>query len=134
MTSPPGPLNLTKLLAIAEEYFGSPLPIREIGLLESAAAQPYVTVFGEDAYPSPWDKAAVLLRTIVSNHPLVDGNKRLGWLAATAFLTRVGYSTSHITSSNAVDLVLRVATEHLEIDTTARELRALTLGTENKET
>ncbi len=134
MTNPPGPLNLPKLLAIAEEYFGSPLPIREIGLLESAAAQPYVTVFGEDAYPSPWDKAAVLLRTIVSNHPLVDGNKRLGWLAATAFLTRVGYSTSHITSSDAVDLVLRVATEHLEIDTIARELRALTLGTENKET
>ena len=130
MTSPPGPLNLTKLLAIAEEYFGSPLPIREIGLLESAAAQPYVTVFGEDAYPSPWDKAAVLFRTIVSNHPLVDGNKRLGWLAPTTFLTRVGYSTSHISSSDAVDLVLRVATEHLEIDTIARELRTLTLGEE----
>jgi len=40
MTSPPGPLNLTKLLAIAEECFGSPLPMREIALLESAAAHP----------------------------------------------------------------------------------------------
>lgn len=133
MTSPPHPLNLSKLLAIAEEYFGSPLPVRDIGLLESAATQPYVTVFGEDAYPEVWDKAAVLLRAIVSNHALVDGNKRLGWLAATAFLTRAGYSTGHISPSDAVEFVNRVATEHPDVEIIAQQLRSLTLGTEKQE-
>lgn len=134
MTSPTHPLNLSKLLAIAEEYFGSPLPVRDIGLLESAAAQPYVTVFGEDAYPEVWDKAAVLLRAIVSNHPFVDGNKRLGWLAATAFLTRAGYSTRHISPADAVEFVNRVATDHPDVEAIAQHLRSLTLGTASKDT
>ena len=44
---------------------------------------PGATAFGsDDAYPSIHEKAAVLLESIVRNHPLVDGNKRLGWLAA----------------------------------------------------
>ena len=133
MTSPTQPLNLSKLLAIAEEYFGSPLPVRDIGLLESAAAQPYVTVFGDDAYPEVWDKAAVLLRAIVSNHPLIDGNKRLGWLAATAFLTRAGHSTRHIPSADAVELVNRVATDHPDVEIIAQQLRSLTLGTDSED-
>ena len=133
MTSPTQPLNLSKLLAIAEEYFGSPLPVRDIGLLESAAAQPYVTVFGDDAYPEVWDKAAVLLRAIVSYHPLIDGNKRLGWLAATAFLTRAGYSTRHISSADAVEFVNRVATDHPDVEIIAQQLRSLTLGTDSED-
>ncbi len=125
MTDPAQPLNLSKLIAIAEEYFESPLPIRDIGLLKSAVAQPYVTILGEDAYPGAWDKAAALLRAIVSNHALIDGNKRLGWLAATTFLTRAGYSTRNISPDDAVDLVERIAIEHLEVETIAQELRAL---------
>lgn len=56
-------------------------PIRDIGLLDSALHRP-----GVDAYPSLEEKAAVLLETIVRNHPLVDGNKRLGWLSTVVFL------------------------------------------------
>ncbi len=55
------------------------------GLLAAAAARRRITVFGEDAYPTVEDKAAALLHSLVSNHALVDGNKRLAWSAARIF-------------------------------------------------
>ena len=60
-------------------------PIRDVGLLDSAVHRAAVTVFGRDAYPDLDAKAAVLLESIVRNHALVDGNKRLGWLAVVVF-------------------------------------------------
>ena len=60
-------------------------PVRDIGLLDSAVHRPRVSVFGRDAYPSLDDKAAVLLESLVGNHALVDGNKRLGWLSLVVF-------------------------------------------------
>ncbi len=44
--------------------------MRDIGLLESTAARPQSTAFGEDAYPSIHDKAAALLHSIARNHHL----------------------------------------------------------------
>lgn len=61
-------------------------PMRDVGLLDSSLHRPRASVFGEDAYPSIIGKAAVLLESIVRNHALVDGNKRLGWLATVVFL------------------------------------------------
>lgn len=76
-------LSLEDLLALADDL--GCLNVRDIGLLDSAAHRPGSSVFGADAYPTIHEKAAVLLESIVRNHPLVDGNKRLGWLAAYAF-------------------------------------------------
>ena len=42
-------------------------------------------MYGQEAYPSLDDKAAALLDTVVGNHPLVDGNRRLGWLGVVVF-------------------------------------------------
>jgi death on curing protein len=60
-------------------------PVRDIGLLDSAAHRPTTFVFGQEAYPSIHEKAAALLESVVRNHALVDGNKRLGWLALVVF-------------------------------------------------
>ncbi len=60
-------------------------PIRDIGLLDSAAHRPSSVIYGHESYPSTDLKAAVLLESIVRNHALVDGNKRLAWLAAVVF-------------------------------------------------
>ncbi|MBW4541674.1 MAG: type II toxin-antitoxin system death-on-curing family toxin [Myxacorys chilensis ATA2-1-KO14] len=60
--------------------------IRDLGLLESALAQPRMT-FGEaDLYPTLIDKAATLGFSLVMNHPFVDGNKRIGHAAMETFL------------------------------------------------
>ena len=56
--------------------------VRDMGLLEAAVGRPMTTVFGEDAYPTPQEKAAALLHSLVRNHPFADGNKRTATVAA----------------------------------------------------
>lgn len=60
--------------------------IRDVGLIESACSRPQATAFGDDAYPSIWEKAAALLQSLACNHAFVDGNKRTAWMATAAFL------------------------------------------------
>jgi death-on-curing protein len=57
---------------------------RDRGLLLSALAAP-LPVFGEEVYPKLHQKAAVLIRAINRDHPLLDGNKRLSWYVTVAF-------------------------------------------------
>jgi death-on-curing protein len=78
-------LSLDDLLAAAEAAVGRPPEVRDYGLLESALARPQACVFGDDAYPHLHQKAAALLHSLVSNHALVDGNERLGWVAVRLF-------------------------------------------------
>lgn len=61
------------------------LDVRDLGLLDSAALRPQSVVFGTESYPKLADKAAALFESIVGNHPLIDGNKRLGWAALVSF-------------------------------------------------
>jgi death-on-curing protein len=76
-------LSLEDLLALVADLGVG--PVWDVGLLDSAAYRPQATVFGIEAYPGLDDKAAVLLESVVRNHALVDGNKRLGWLAVVVF-------------------------------------------------
>ena len=65
---------------------GNPLQVSDYGLLDAAIARPTATVFGLDAYPDDFTKAAALLQSLARNHALVDGNKRTAWAAAWTFL------------------------------------------------
>jgi len=87
---------------------GAPTSIRDAGLLESAAARPQASVFGEDAYPDLHTKAAALLESLVRNHPLVDGNKRLGWLAMVTFYRLNGFLL-RTDDDSGYDLVIAIA-------------------------
>src|SRR5579863_5335149 len=89
-------------------------PVRDIGLLDSAAARPRSSAFGEDAYPTLDLKATALLHSIVNNHALVDGNKRLAWLATTVFLDLNGV-TVDIPDEEAFDLVWDAAATALDV-------------------
>ena len=77
-------LSLQDLIEIAQRVVPE-VQFRDLGLIESAVARPRVTIFGEDAYPSFELKVASLLHSVVRNHALVDGNKRLAWSAARIF-------------------------------------------------
>lgn len=63
---------------------------RDRNLLLSALAAP-LPVFDEEVYPRLHQKAAVLIRAINHNHPLLDGNKRLSWFVTVAFYELNGY-------------------------------------------
>lgn len=68
-------------------------------------------------------KAAALLHSIVTSHPLDDGNKRLGWLAAATFLELNGASVLAAPNDAAVDLVVRVAEGRRDVPAIATALR-----------
>ena len=72
------------------EQSGGALGVRDMGLLESAIAQPRMTFDGEDLYPSLLEKAAALGFSIILNHPFIDGNKRTGHAATETFLVLNG--------------------------------------------
>jgi death on curing protein len=108
MTEPVQYLELDDLLIAAEAFLGNRPKVRDYGLLESALARPKATVFGEDAYPAMHEKAAALLDSMVNIHALVDGNKRLGWVAVRLFYGFNGYTVS-ASEDEKVRLVLDVA-------------------------
>ena len=99
-------LTLDDLLALTADLAVG--PVRDIGLLDSAAHRPRATVFGADAYASLDEKAAVLLESLVRNHPLVDGNKRLGWLATVVFYGLNGVALE-APDDDAYNLVIAIA-------------------------
>ena len=124
MSDPTEFLDLDDLLALAERLLGSPAPVRDVGLLGSAVARPQTSAFGEDAYPDVWTKAAALLQSIVKNHPLVDGNKRLGWLATAVFLELNGVEATAVGNDEVYELVVMIAAGHHEVDEIAIMLRS----------
>jgi death on curing protein len=101
-------LDLDDLLAAADAAVGSRADVRDVGLIQSAVTRPQATAFGEEAYPTLDEKAAALLQSIVAGHPLVDGNKRLGWIAIRLFY-RLNDADVRPTPDEAFDLVVSVA-------------------------
>ena len=82
-------LSLDQILALHKaqiDEYGGAHGVRERGGLESAIARPRMTFGGEDLYPGIADKGAALWHSLVMNHPFVDGNKRIGAMAAEFFL------------------------------------------------
>jgi death-on-curing protein len=113
MTEPIQYLELDDLLVAAQAFLARRPEVRGYGLLESALARSKATVFGEDAYPSIHEKAAALLDSLVNNYALVDGNKRLGWVAVRLFYGFNGYTVS-ASEDEKVRLVLHVAANELD--------------------
>ena len=125
MTEPIEFLDLDDLLQLAGRLLGDPPPIRDVGLLASAVARPQTSVGGADAYPTIWGKAAALLQSIVGNHALVDGNKRLGWLATAVFLELNGASVARATNDEVFELVMEVASSALDVGQIAERLQVM---------
>ena len=83
-------------------------PIRDLGLLDAAAHRPTTSLYGEEAYVGLEAKAGALLESVVCGHPLVDGNKRLGWLALVVFYGLNDVDLD-VPDDEAYDLVVGVA-------------------------
>lgn len=115
-------LSLDDVLEIAEAVVGDTVQVRDSGLLASAVTMPQMSVYGQDAYPDMADKAAILLYSIVRNHCLIDGNKRLAWASARIFLLLNDFDLAY-TTDEAESLVLSAATGSLDPRALAADLR-----------
>jgi death on curing protein len=82
--------------------------IRDLGLAESALAQPQLSFGGTELYPTLAEKSAALCFSLVMNHPFVDGNKRIGHAAMETFLVMNGFELdADVDDSESV--ILRLA-------------------------
>jgi len=70
---------------VIEEFGGDP-GLRDRGLLESAVAMPHSSFAGEYLHSGMAEIAAAYHFHLCSNHPFVDGNKRVAVAAAELFL------------------------------------------------
>lgn len=99
-------------------------PVRDVGLLQSSLGRSQATVFGDDAYPTLSLKAAALLQSLAGNHALVDGNKRLAWLATVVFLDLNG-AEPDLSEDEAYEVMLAVAGGLRDVETIAERLRVV---------
>ena len=82
--------------------------VRDMGMLESALEAPFQTFDGKDLYPALIQKAARLGHSLVSNHPFVDGNKRIGIHTMLVFLAVNGIEIE-CTQKELIDVGLSLA-------------------------
>lgn len=71
--------------------YGGASGIRDIDLLKSALGMPAATYSGEFLHTDIYETAAAYLFHLVKNHPFLDGNKRVGAVAALVFLLLNGH-------------------------------------------
>ena len=114
-------LELADILKLAREIIAD-FRVREIGLLESAAARPKTSVFGEDAYLTFAEKTAALLHSIARNHALIDGNKRLAWSAA-RLICLMNDLDINMKQDKAYEMVVGVAAGQIEMDELVKILK-----------
>lgn len=108
--------------ALQIRRFGGSAGLRDRGALEAAVARPQATFGGEDLYPELPAKAAALMHSVVTNHPFVDGNKRVGAHAALLFI-RVNGMQPLITPEELTEVTMSVARGELSAQALAIWLR-----------
>ena len=103
-------LSLREVLILHERVAaisGGGVGVRDLGLLESAIAQPRQSFDGTDLYASIVEKAVALGFSLISNHPFIDGNKRVGHAALEVFLLLNGHQLdAHIDEQERVILAV----------------------------
>lgn len=105
------------------EDFGGSHGVRDESRLKSVTEAPKQEVFGQEQYPSLFEKAAVYIRNIIGDHPFSDGNKRSAVTVGGIFLLRNGQSLT-ATPKELEDFAVQVATEHLDVPAIASWLQA----------
>ena len=99
---------------IAEETGGS-VGVRDMGLLESALENAYMTYDGKELYKTKEEKAARMGYSLISNHAFVDGNKRIGVYVMLTFLEVNGIRMNP-TNKDVIDLGLKVASGEMKYE------------------
>ena len=85
------------------------------------------TIFGVDRYPNLTQKAALYIRFIVTNHPFLDGNKRVALNCATTFLAYNGcrLQETENTIDEFIDLCVKICKKCItDIDVIAEHIQS----------
>lgn len=86
-----------------------PIGLKDLNALEMAVDRVNTSAFGEEVYPSIYEKAAILMIQLIKKHPFHNANKRTALMSALVFLRINGYSFV-LPQQDEVDLVVYIAT------------------------
>ncbi|MDT2744222.1 type II toxin-antitoxin system death-on-curing family toxin [Enterococcus asini] len=100
---------------------GELIGLKDAAALDMAVNQPQQEVFGEELYPTIYDKASILAINLAKRHPFQNGNKRTALVAMITFLMMNGYATS-FTQEEAVQFILNITTSSQEFDLMKEEV------------
>ncbi|MDE7360480.1 MAG: type II toxin-antitoxin system death-on-curing family toxin [Oscillospiraceae bacterium] len=89
--------------------------MRDMGLLRSALNAPFQAFGGKEVYPSLLSKAAAMCRSVISDHPFIDGNKRTGIHVMLIFLEINGVQLDY-TQKELIGLGLGVAAGNFDVN------------------
>jgi death on curing protein len=99
--------------------------VASIDLLESAINRPKQSVFGEDAYPTIFDKAAALFESLAQNHPFYNANKRVAFLSMLQFINYNGYNLK-MTNKEAEKFTFNVVLKKIDLKQIATKIKKFT--------
>lgn len=94
----------------------SPPGVKDRTTVESAAARPFATAGGRDAYPTVFMKAASLLHSIICNHSFHNGNKRVALLSTLYFLSEHGFWVDCCNDDEMYEFTRRIAAHEISED------------------
>mgnify|MGYP003331989979 CR=1 FL=1 len=83
--------KIIEIHKILIDKYGGVHGVKDFSLLDSALHRPFATFDTKELYPTPIEKAAALLQSIVNNHPFNDGNKRIGYFLCRSLLREYGF-------------------------------------------
>ncbi len=114
--------QILELHTLVIKETGGSIGLRDLGRLEASIATQSQNVFGQELYPTILDKSAAFIRSIIADHPFVDGNKRTAMIAGLTLLNlnnvRFIFKPGEIE-----DYAVNIATDHLDIHSISNWLK-----------
>jgi death-on-curing protein len=121
----PGILELLFFHTVAIQQYGGAEGILDSEALEAAAARPWQSFGGADAFPTPYLKAAAICESIIQRHPFVKGNKRTAVAAAAYLLSTFGLELD-ATPTELEDMAVETAKGKMKVEDIAMWFEART--------
>ncbi len=106
--------HLLELHALLIKSTGGSSGLRDLGRLEAAIAAQSQNVFGDELYPGVINKSAAIIRCIIADHPLVDGNKRTAMLSGLTLL-KINKMSFKAKRGEIEEFAIKIATEQLDV-------------------
>ena len=107
------------------EASGGKKDIRDFSLLHSALFRPQASFGGKDLYPTLFNKASVLIHSLLLNHPFNDANKRTA-LAATERFLNINGLVVIAAQKEKVKFTLDIESKKLNLERIAKWLNSHT--------
>lgn len=106
---------LTEFFCASEDPIQPP-GVKDLTTIESAAARPFSTAGGQDAYPSVFLKSAALFHSVACNHSFHNGNKRTALLSTLYFLSKYGFWLDRCDDDEMYEFTRKIAAHEIAED------------------